>query len=345
MTEPRQVPQRSTSRWGNGLLRKATLPITALILILVVDAILTPNFFDLSVVNGHLYGSLVDIFYRGAPLILMSVGMSVVIATGGIDLSVGAVAAIAGAVMAVMIDGGTYPGWVIVLATLVTGLVCGLWNGLLVAYLKIQPIIATLILMVAGRGVAQMITGGQIVTFHSQLFSLLGEGYLAGLPMRVVLVTTAVIVIILFIRRSALGLFVEAVGGNVSASRFAGIDSRSILIGAYLLCGLCAGFAGMILTADISGADSNNAGLWMEMDAILAVVIGGGSLAGGRFSLILTVLGAVVIQTLTISILFSGLPAEYTLLVKAVVIVLILLIQSPQMKQKVIAKWRGRHAR
>lgn len=332
-------------RWNMAMLRKATLPVTALILIFVFDAIFTPAFFNLSFVNGHLYGSLIDIFYRGAPLILMSVGMAVVIATAGIDLSVGAVVAIAGAVMAVMVDANQYPDWLIVLATLGAGLLCGLWNGILVAFLKIQPIIATLILMVAGRGIAQMITGGQIITFHSELFKGLGEGYFLGLPMRVILVALAVVVIVVLIRRSALGLFVESVGGNVSASRLAGIDSRGILIGAYMLCGLCAGFAGMIITADISGADSNNAGLWMEMDAILAVVIGGTSLAGGRFSLLLTVLGALVIQSLTISILVSGLPAEYTLLVKAVVIVLILLIQSPQMKQKIMTKWRARHAR
>lgn len=326
--------------------KKAALPITALILIMLVNAGLSPNFFSISLVEGHLYGSLIDILHRGAPLIIMSIGMSMVIGTGGIDLSVGAVVAIAGAVMAVLVDAGNIPGWLIVLATLGTGILCGLWNGILVAYLKIQPIIATLILMVAGRGIAQMITGGQIVTFHSELFSALGGGYFIGLPMRVILVALAVIVIALMVRRTALGLFVEAVGGNSEASRLAGIDSRGITVGAYMLSGLCAGFAGMIITADISGADANNAGLWMEMDAILAVVIGGASLAGGRFSLGLTLLGALVIQSLTISILVSGLPAQYTLVVKAVVIVFILLIQSPQMKDKVLAQWRrGRNAR
>ncbi|MFM2483393.1 ABC transporter permease [Celerinatantimonas sp. YJH-8] len=323
--------------------RKATLPITALILIMIVNAMISPNFFTVSIVEGHLYGSLIDIVHRGSPLIIMSVGMSLVIATGGIDLSVGAVVAIAGAVMAVLID-HNYPGWLIILATLATGALCGLWNGILVAYLKIQPIIATLILMVAGRGIAQMITSGQIVTFHSELFSQLGDGYWFGLPIRVIFILLAVVILALVIRRSALGLFIESVGGNTEASRLAGIDSRSILIGVYMLSGLCAGFAGMIITADISGADANNAGLWMEMDAILAVVIGGASLAGGRFYLGLTLLGALVIQSLTISILVSGLPAQFTLVVKAIVIVLILLIQSPQMKQKILAKWRNRHA-
>lgn len=341
---PKEVASRTTHRSHSGdTWKKATLPITALILIMLVNAVISPNFFTLSIVEGHLYGSLVDIVHRGAPLIIMSIGMSLVIGTGGIDLSVGAVVAIAGAVMAVMIDAG-YPGWLIVLATLATGALCGLWNGLLVAYLKIQPIIATLILMVAGRGIAQMITGGQIVTFHSELFGKLGDGYLFGLPMRVIYVALAVAILAFIIRRSALGLFIEAVGGNTEASRLAGIDSHSILVGVYMLSGLCAGFAGMIITADISGADANNAGLWMEMDAILAVVIGGASLAGGRFYLGLTLLGALVIQSLTISILVSGLPAQFTLVVKAVVIVLILLIQSPQMKSKILGKWRNRHA-
>lgn len=332
-------PRSSSDFW-----KKAALPITALILIMIVNAFISESFFSIKIVDGHLYGSLIDIFHRGAPLLIMSVGMSLVIGTGGIDLSVGAVVAIAGAVMAVLVDAGNLPGWAIALATLGTGLLCGLWNGLLVAYLGIQPIIATLILMVAGRGIAQMITGGQIVTFHSDFFAELGDGFVLGLPMRVIVVAIAVALLAFIVRRSALGLFIESVGGNSEASRLAGIDSRSITIGAYMLSGLCAGLAGMIVTADISGADANNAGLWTEMDAILAVVIGGASLAGGRFYLGLTLLGALVIQSLTTSILVSGLPAQYTLVVKAVVIVFILLIQSPQLKQKFVGRRRARHA-
>lgn len=316
--------------------QRLILPVTALLLILLVNAVLSPGFFALSMVDGHLYGSLVDILHRGAPLALLAIGMSIVIGTGGIDLSVGAIIAICGSVMAVLIQDGHLSSPLIALLTLGCGLLCGLWNGVLVAVLRIQPIVATLILMVAGRGIAQMITGGQIVTFHSDVFGVLGSGYLWLLPMRVILTALVLIALIALIRRTALGLFIEAVGGNSEASRLAGIESRSVLIGAYMLSGFCAACAGMIIAADISGADANNAGLWLEMDAILAVVIGGASLAGGRFYLGLTLLGTLVIQSLTTSILVSGLPAQYTLLVKAVVIIVFLLIQSTPVKTRIL---------
>lgn len=329
-----QAPQRRRGT-GGGTRQQWLLPVTALALIFLVNALLSPSFFSLGVVEGHLYGSLVDILHRGAPLALLAIGMSIVIGTGGIDLSVGAIIAICGSVMAVLIQQDVSP-LLTTLLTLGAGLLCGLWNGLLVAVLRIQPIVATLILMVAGRGIAQMITGGQIVTFHSEVFGQLGSGYLVMLPMRVILTALVLGLLIALVRRSALGLFIEAVGGNAEASRLAGIDSRGILIGTYLISGLCAAFAGMIIAADISGADANNAGLWMEMDAILAVVIGGASLAGGRFYLGLTLLGTLVIQSLTTSILVSGLPAQYNLLVKALVILVFLLIQSRPVKQRLL---------
>lgn len=336
--------RRKTPKPANLQRQRLILPITALCLILLVNAILSPGFFSLGLVDGHLYGSLVDILHRGAPLALLAIGMSIVIGTGGIDLSVGAIIAICGSVMAVLIRDQAMPEPLIALIVLGCGLLCGLWNGVLVAILRIQPIVATLILMVAGRGIAQMITGGQIVTFHSKLFGLLGSGYLWGVPMRVILTALVLIGLIALVRRTALGLFIEAVGGNSEASRLAGIESRSVLIGAYMLSGCCAACAGMIIAADISGADANNAGLWLEMDAILAVVIGGASLAGGRFYLGLTLLGTLVIQSLTTSILVSGLPAQYTLLVKALVIILFLLIQSPPVKQRILGVLERRQA-
>ena len=333
MSSPVRQPARKSAHPQR---QRLILPITALLLILLVNAILSPGFFSLGLVDGHLYGSLVDILHRGAPLALLAIGMSIVIGTGGIDLSVGAIIAICGSVMAVLIRDQVMPEPLIALSVIGCGLLCGLWNGLLVAVLRIQPIVATLILMVAGRGIAQMITGGQIVTFHSTLFGQLGSGYLWWLPMRVILTAIVLCGLIALVRRTALGLFIEAVGGNSEASRLAGIESRGVLIGAYMLSGFCAACAGLIIAADISGADANNAGLWLEMDAILAVVVGGASLAGGRFYLGLTLLGTLVIQSLTTSILVSGLPAQYTLLVKALVIILFLLIQSPPVKQRIL---------
>ncbi|MEQ8285611.1 ABC transporter permease [Thalassospira sp.] len=310
-------------------------PVAALVLIVLGIGIISPDFFSIRIVDGHLYGSLVDVVHRGASTALVAVGMAIVIGTRGIDLSVGSIIAISGAVMAVLIrDTDLHPG-IIILAALGAGILCGLWNGILVAFLDIQPIIATLILMVAGRGIAQMITGGQIVTFHGEFFEAIGSGYLLGIPWRVIIAGAVIAAIYFLMRKTALGLFVESVGGNARASRVAGIDARGIKLMAYGASGLCSAFAGIIIAADIRGADANNAGLWLELDAILAVVIGGASLMGGRFFIAMTVVGVLIIQALSTGILLSGLPSQYTLIVKAAVVMVVLLVQAPKSRQLV----------
>lgn len=310
-------------------------PVAALVLIVLGIGVVSPDFFNIRIVDGHLYGSLVDVVHRGASTALVAVGMAIVIGTRGIDLSVGSIIAISGAVMAVLIrDTDLHPA-VIILAALGAGILCGLWNGILVAFLDIQPIIATLILMVAGRGIAQMITGGQIVTFHGEFFEAIGSGYLLGMPWRVIIAAAVIAAIYVIMRRTALGLFVESVGGNARASRVAGIDARGIKLMAYAASGLCSAFAGIIIAADIRGADANNAGLWLELDAILAVVIGGASLMGGRFFIAMTVVGVLIIQALTTGILLSGLPSQYTLIVKAAVVMVVLLVQAPKSRELV----------
>lgn len=310
-------------------------PVAALVLIVLGIGVISPDFFNIRIVDGHLYGSLVDVVHRGASTALVAVGMAIVIGTRGIDLSVGSIIAISGAVMAVLIRDTDLHPTVIILAALGAGILCGLWNGILVAFLDIQPIIATLILMVAGRGIAQMITGGQIVTFHGEFFEAIGSGYLLGIPWRVIIAAAVIAAIYVIMRRTALGLFVEAVGGNARASRVAGIDARGIKLMAYGASGLCSAFAGIIIAADIRGADANNAGLWLELDAILAVVIGGASLMGGRFFIAMTVVGVLIIQALTTGILLSGLPSQYTLIVKAAVVMVVLLVQAPKSRELV----------
>jgi simple sugar transport system permease protein len=123
-------------------------------------------------------------------------------------------------------------------------------------------------------------------------------------------------------------MLIESIGVNRSASTYAGINSRLLIVMIYTFCGFCAALAGIIAAADIRGADANNAGLWLELDAILAVVIGGTSLLGGRFSILMSVLGAIIIQSMNTGILISGFPPEYNLIVKAAVIILILLVQA-----------------
>lgn len=309
--------------------RIGTSQIVALLLILFANWMVSPQFFDIRIQDGRLFGSLIDVLNRGAPVALLSIGMVLVIAMRGIDLSVGAVMAICGAIAASLADSHALP--VVLAAALGAGLLCGLWNGLLVAVLGIQPIVATLILMVAGRGIAQLITEGRIVTFTSPQLAFLGGGSVFGLPTPVVLTLGMLGVTLLIVRGTALGLMIEATGGNPRASRLAGIETRLITIGVYMWSGLCAALAGVVACADILGADANNAGLWLELDAILAVVIGGTSLFGGRFSVVLAVIGALIIQAMNTGILLSGLPPETNLVVKAGVVLAVLLAQSPRL--------------
>lgn len=303
----------------------------ALALILLLIRLVFPDFFSLEIQNGRLYGSLIDILNRGAPVALLAVGMTVVIATKGIDLSVGAVMAICGAVAAASSVRGD-PLAVTLLLALGTGLACGAWNGFLVSVLNIQPIIATLVLMVAGRGIAQLVTEGAILTFNDPGLAFVGSGAVLGLPMPVITWLVFGIAVAVVIRRTALGLLIEAVGINRRASTLAGIRTPLLLMAAYMLSGLCAAIAGLIVTADIRGADANNAGLWLELDAILAVVIGGTSLLGGRFSIVASLIGAMIIQAVNTGILSSGFPPEFNLIIKAAIIVVILVIQSPRVQ-------------
>ncbi|MTH65520.1 ABC transporter permease [Paracoccus shanxieyensis] len=302
--------------------------LIAFSVVIALIAVISPGFLTITMQGGRLYGSLIDVGVRVAPVALLAIGMTLVIATKGIDLSVGAVMAITGAVAASLVADGQ-PVVVVLAVSLALGLICGLWNGILVAFLDIQPIIATLILMVAGRGIAQLITGGVILTFNNPAFSFIGSGAVFGIPMPILIWLAMGLVVGLLVRRTALGLLIEAVGINRRASMLVGIRARFLILATYAISGLCAAMAGMIVTADIRGADANNAGLWLELDAILAVVIGGTSLAGGRFSITASLIGALIIQALNTGILMSGWPPEFNLIVKAVVIVAILTLQSP----------------
>jgi ribose/xylose/arabinose/galactoside ABC-type transport system permease subunit len=318
-------------------------PAAVLAVMLLANAIVTPGFFSIQVRSGHLYGSLIDILLLGAPLILVALGMTVVIATGGIDLSVGAVVAISGALACFLISGqqdqGAVAGVLVAVAlALVLSAVLGFWNGLFVARVGIQPIIATLILMVAGRGVAQLITSGKNINVNSPPYKLIGGGYWLTLPFAIIVVAVVVALTGLAVRRTALGMLLEAIGGNAEASRLVGIRSRRLIVLAYTFCGLCAGIAGLMISSNISTADGNNAGLWMELDAILAVVIGGTALTGGRFTLAGTVLGALVIQTLSTTIYTTGIRPQTTLVFKAVVVAIVCLIQSPAFRAKVFRR-------
>ncbi|AYF74912.1 ABC transporter permease [Nocardia yunnanensis] len=322
-------------------------PALALVALLIVDVVHTPGFLSVRMQDGHLYGGPIDILRYGAPLVLISVGMTLVIATGGIDLSVGAVVAIAGALACLrigkMADQNALGGVLVAIAlAIAVGAALGLWNGILVSRFHIQPIVATLILMVAGRGLAQLITQGQIITINSSPYHVIGGGFLATLPVPVLVAVAVTALVALLLRRTALGLLLESVGGNARASRLVGVRAGGLIVGVYVVCAVCAAVAGLMTSSNVSAADSNNAGLWIELDAILAVVLGGTALTGGRFHLGGTVLGALVIQTLTTTIYTIGVPPETTLLFKALVVIAVCLVQSPAFRAKVFRARRGR---
>jgi simple sugar transport system permease protein len=333
-------------------------PAATLLLLCLLNWTFNPGFAHIELKDGHLYGSIIDILNRAAPLMLVAMGMTVVIAMRGIDISVGAVVAIAGAVAASLIGGtlvikngapvymSNVPMPLALAGALGAALLCGAWNGMLIAGAGMQPIIATLILMVAGRGIAQLITGGQIITIYYEPFFLIGNGFLFGLPFALYLVAAVFVLLLLAVKRTALGLFIQAVGLNPVAARFSGLNARLLLFGAYAFCGLVAGIAGLIVCSNVKSADGNNAGLLLELDAILAVTLGGNSLNGGRFSLAGTLLGALIIQTLTYAIYSLGVPPEVNMAVKAVVVFAVCLLQSGTFRRKVmkLLPQRGRTA-
>jgi ribose/xylose/arabinose/galactoside ABC-type transport system permease subunit len=311
-------------------------PLVALALVMGFNLLFTPNFFRLEIKDGHLFGSLVDVLNRGAPLMLMAIGLTAVIATAGVDLSVGAVAAICAAVATRLVGNVTdvtaTPLPVVILVTLAVAILCGLWNGLLVSRANIQPMVATLVLMVAGRGIAQLITDGQIITVYYPPFFYFGAGYLLGLPFTLFIVAAIFLFAWLMTRRTAIGLFVESVGTNASASFFSGVNEKNVKLVAYIFCSFCAGIAGIIISSNVKSADANNVGLFMELDAILAVVIGGTLMSGGRFSLAGSVLGALLIQSVTTTIYAFGVPPEVVLVVKSLVVLFVVLLYSEPMK-------------
>jgi ribose/xylose/arabinose/galactoside ABC-type transport system permease subunit len=344
-TSPALKAQREPAPALDWLRHPVARPLAALAILLLIDLVMIPGFFHLEIKDGHLYGSVIDIVNRAAPLMLTALGMTLVIATRGIDISVGAVVALSGTVAAMLI-GGTMvinngvPEYVsnipmvwALCAAMGAALLCGAWNGLLVAKLGLQPIVATLILMVAGRGLAQLLTDGQIVTVYYKPFFFLGSGYLLGLPFSLFIVAMVFIVTALLMRKTALGLFIQSVGINPVAARLAGVRTAALIFFVYLFCSACAGLAGLMVSANIKSADANNAGLLLELDAILAVTLGGTSLGGGKFSLVGSMIGALIIQTLTYTIYSLGVPPEVNMVVKAVVVFLVCLSQSDEFKQ------------
>lgn len=315
------------------------LPLLILGIVIIFNVFFNREFFNITIKDGHLFGSLIDVLNRSTYLMLLAVGLTLVIATGGggIDISVGAVVAISGAVSAALFAESETPAIGIGLAILISLLVSmlfGAWNGMLVAKIGVQPVVATLILMVAGRGIAQLITDGQILYIKYPAFFLMGSnGYILGLPVSIYIAAAVFIVTMIILKKTALGLFIESIGCNATSSIIAGINVNKIKFFTYVFSGLCAGLAGLLIASNVKSADANNAGLYMELDAILAVVIGGTSMKGGKFFLPGSIVGALTIQCLTTTMYSIGVSPYVMTFVKSLVIIGIFFIQSEEIKR------------
>ena len=315
--------------------------VIAEMLILLVCLIKRPDFFKISYqpATGMLYGSLIDIINRSAEITIIALGMTLVIALGGTDISVGSLVAVSGAIALKLLrwdvleyttpgDYTVKPFWMVIVLPLVVCTLMGIFNGFLIGVMNIQPIIATLILMVCGRGIAQIITNGKQFTTLYTPFRQIGQGSLFALPMPIIITIVVFILMYIFVRKTAFGTFVESVGINRSASRLSGIDATKVIIIVYAITGLLSGISGLIYSSRIMSNDSNNAGLNYEMDAILAVVIGGTSMSGGKFSLAGTVIGSIIIRTIITFVYYFGIVSEATMVFKALIIAVVIVLQS-----------------
>ena len=318
------------------------MPLVCLAAVLLVNVLTTPGFFKVSINNGVLFGYVIDVINRASELVILAVGMTLVTAaSGGQDISVGAIMAVTGAVCCQILTGGelsvtehAVPLVVGMLVGLLAAAACGAFNGFLVAKLGIQPMIATLILFTAGRGIAQLVTAGQITYVRTDSYKVLG-GYFAKcpIPTPVFVAIFVVIVVTIILKKTALGLYIESVGINGNASRLVGLNSTLITVLTYVICGVLAGVAGLVASSRIYSADCNNIGLNNEMDAILAVALGGNALGGGKFSLMGSVIGAYTIQALTTTLYAMNVKADQLPVYKAVVVVIIVILQSPVFKK------------
>lgn len=312
--------------------------VLAIVLLLIVNLMKDPGYLSMgyNAANGALVGNVIDILRAAAPIMMIAVGMCLVIATGGIDLSVGSVMVVAGAVSMEFLSSAPNTLSSAVLALFMAlglSFLLGLVNGFLVSVIGLQPFISTLVMMMAGRGLAKVITGGQNTAGSNDLFRWLANGYVVGLPVVFLLALAIVVLVIILVRRSALGLMIESIGMDPTAARLAGVNRRGLLLSAYAISGFMAGIAGVFATASVMTVDVSKTGDQMEMDAILAVVIGGTSLAGGKFNLVGATIGALLIATLDKTVVFLGISSSATPAFKAIVIVGLCLLQSDRARR------------
>jgi simple sugar transport system permease protein/ribose transport system permease protein len=307
-------------RRGRASLDPTHVALGALIALVLVNAWSTPNF----ATTGNLWNVLLQV----STVVLVGIGMTLVVATGGIDLSVGSVMAVGGAIGAMLLGHGVV---VAIAAALAGAVAIGVLNGVLVARLGVQPIVVTLATLIAGRGLAQVLSrDGQLVTIQHAGFELLGRGHVGPFPAPVLVTVLVTAAAIFIVRATAFGRYVLASGGNPMAARLAGVPVAFTVVTVYAISAALAGLAGLIEAARLGASDAAKIGMNIELDAIAATVVGGTTLTGGRATIVGTVIGALIMQVIATSLNMLLVPYAWSLALKAAIILLAVYFQRPR---------------
>lgn len=303
----------------------------ALFLLILFNGIFTNNFLRMN--------TCWNIVIQCTTIMLVSLGMTVVIASGGIDISIGPIMALAAIVFARMLE---YSALYAVLAALAVSVICGLLNGVIIAKFQIQPMIVTLGMMNMVRGSAELMNDGRTYSFHHPVFSELGYYRIGGeIPIQLLVIVIAIVLMYLLMKKMRFGAYVEAMGDNRKAARLAGVKVSGMLILIYILSGFLAGVAGLVEAMRMSAADPINFGLQIEVDAIAATAIGGTNMAGGKANLAGTVAGVFVMQIITVMVNMNNIPYSYSLVIKTIVVILAVCVQNGRISTLLPAKRKG----
>ena len=308
---------------GSDLARRYGVYIALAVLVLY-NVVFTAHF--------NRWDTLTLLFAQLPPVLILSMGMAMVIGTGGIDLSVGSTMAIASAVLAKVVapassNGFGAPVLIAIVLALLAGLAVGIFNGVIISVANVQPIVATLSFLVAGRGVALVITGGALIELFTPFLGTLRKGSLLGIPYVMLVAIVVIAVVAVLIRMSTFGYRLVSIGGNLKASVLAGVSVRRTLITVYAISGLLAAIAGIIATARLRASDPSYIGLLLELSAITAVVVGGTPLQGGQVRILGTVAGVVLMQLLQTTLVAHNIPDSVSQMVEALVIIVAVYIQ------------------
>ncbi len=323
------------------------IPIAALLLLAVFNLIYDPSFYQITL--GHnsagqpvLSGYLITILDYGSELAILAIGMTLVTAaTGGQDISVGATIAISGSVVLRCLCGADsrsetlqMPILLAFLISVLVAMLCGAFNGALVAYFKIQPMVATLILFTAGRSIAAWINNNELPIVNDESFTYFG-GFIPGIPIPTPFFIAAlcVIAIALVLRFTTLGLYTQAVGINESSARLNGLNPKFVKFLSFVILGVCVAVAALIKVSCLSTINYSVIAKDIEMDAILAVALGGNALSGGKFNMTASIIGAYVIQFLTTTLYKCNVQSDALSAYKAVVVILLVVMSAPTVRK------------